>query len=68
MYSTKLEGDPSKVIVLTLANLLTDSFSLSMMMGLNWALQTLVSQAHGANEIGLCGAVYKRAWAINTVL
>ena len=38
MYSTKLEGDPSKVIVLTLANLLTDSFSLSMMMGLNWAL------------------------------
>ena len=38
IYAARMGGDPSKVIVLTLANLLTDSFSLSTMMGLNWAL------------------------------
>ena len=37
MYSTKL-GDQNNVIIIGLANLLTDSFTLSVMMGLNWAL------------------------------
>ena len=35
---------------------------------MNGALETLVSQAHGAGELGLCGTIFKRGWLITTVL
>ena len=66
-YATML-GNPSKAIAVMTVNFFTDIVILSMTMGMNGALETLVSQAHGAKEIGICGAVYKRAFAINTVI
>ena len=66
-YSTLLQ-DPSKVIGILMANVLTDILLLGLLLGMNGALETLVSQAHGARSLGLCGAVYKRACAINTAL
>ena len=67
IYSTRL-GDPTKVIALAMANIMTDSIQFVWMTGMNCALETLVSQAHGAGKLGLCGAIYKRAWAINSAI
>ena len=66
-YSTQL-GDPSKAIAVMTVNVLTDILILTPLMGMNGALETFVSQAHGAKEIGLCGAVYKRACVVNTAI
>ena len=51
-----------------MANAMTDVLSPTLLLGMNGALETLVSQAHGAKSFGVCGAVYKRALVINTAI
>ena len=54
------------MVALAMGDIMTDSFSLVWILGMNCALETLVSQAHGAGQLGLSGAVYFRGWAVNT--
>ena len=48
MHYATLLGDPQKVIGITTANLMLDVLFFSLLIGMNGALETLVSQAHGA--------------------
>ena len=52
----------------TMGYIFTALFQYTVIVGMNGALETLVSQAHGAGELGLCGAIYKRGWLIGTFL
>ena len=44
------------------------SLTLYIIMGMNGALETLVSQAFGANQLKLCGVYLNRARVINTAI
>ena len=66
-FATKL-GDPEIMIGITMQTVLADILITFTLVGMNGALETLVSQAHGADNLGLCGVVYYRGWMINTVI
>ena len=51
-----------------LGYILLDSVTLYIIMGMNGAMETKVSQAYGAGQLNLCGVYLNRAWLINTLI
>ena len=68
-YSTLLEESSKGISVsVIMGDIMIDILLVGLFLGLNGALETLVSQAHGAKSLAQCGTVYKRAWVIDTLL
>ena len=61
-------NDEAKLAGLGLGTCLLECLTLYIIMGMNGALETLVSQAYGANQLVLCGVYLNRARVINTIL
>ena len=61
-------NDESKLAGLGLGTCLLECLTLYIIMGMNGALETLVSHAYGANQLVLCGEYLNRARVINTIL
>ena len=53
---------------LGLGTSLLECLTLYIIMGMNGALETLVAQAYGADQLGLCGVYLNRARVINTII
>ena len=66
-YAGKM-GDASKLAGLGLGTAFIWSVSFYVIMGMNGAMETLVSHAFGAKKLHLCGQYLNRAWVINTVI
>ena len=61
-------NDESKLAGLGLGTCLLECLTLYIIMGMNGALETLVSHAYGANQLVLCGVYLNRARVINTTI
>ena len=61
-------NDPAKLVGLCLGTSLLESLALYIVIGMNGALETLVAQAYGANQVVLCGVYLNRARMINTFI
>ena len=59
IYAGKL-NDESKLAGLGLGTSLLECFTLYIIMGMNGALETLVAQAYGADQLVLCGVYLNR--------
>lgn len=53
-------NQPALVAGVGLGNVITNVFGFSLIVGLNGALETLVSQAYGAKNLHLCGIYLNR--------
>ena len=51
-----------------LGSSLLECLALYIIMGMNGALETLVAQAYGADQLVLCGVYLNRARVINTIV
>ena len=60
--------DPAKLAGVGLGTSLLNVVIFEPLMGMNSALETLASQAFGANELRLCGEYLNRGRMINTVI
>ena len=67
VYAGKLNDD-AKLAGLGLGTSLLECLTLYILMGMNGALETLVAQAYGADQLGLCGVYLNRARVINTII
>ncbi|MFO0116865.1 MAG: MATE family efflux transporter [bacterium] len=61
-------GDTVALAAVSLGNIIVIMFVMSVMQGMNTALETLVSQAYGANEPKLCGQHLNRMRLILLIL
>ena len=61
-------NDESKLAGVGLGICLLESLTFVIILGMNGALDSLVSQAYGANQLVLCGVYLNRARVINTIL
>ena len=57
--------DPAKLAGVGLGTTFLNILCFEILMGMNGAVETLVSQAYGANHIRLCGVYLNRGRAIN---
>jgi MATE family multidrug resistance protein len=60
-------NDPVKLAAVGMGNMIVNMFGVGTYFGLNSALETLVSQAYGSNEIWLCGLYLQRGRVINAL-
>ena len=67
IYAGKL-NDESKLAGIGLGTSFLECLTLYIIMGMNGALETLVAQAYGADQLVLCGVYLNRARVINTVI
>ena len=67
VYAGKF-ADDAKLAGVGLGQSLLWSLTLYIIVGMNGALETLVSQAFGANQLKLCGVYLNRARVINTAI
>ena len=67
VYAGKLNDD-AKLAGLGLGTSLLECLTLYIIMGMNGALETLVAQAYGADQLGLCGVYLNRARVISTII
>ena len=61
-------NDDAKLAGLGLGTSMLECLTLYIIMGMNGALETLVAQAYGADQLVLCGVYLNRARVINTAL
>ena len=61
-------NDEAKIAGLGLGISLVESITFSVFFGMNGALETLVAQAFGAEQLSLCGVYLNRARVINTII
>ena len=58
----------AKIAGLGLGISLVESITFSIFFGMNGALETLVAQAFGAEQLSLCGVYLNRARVVNTII
>lgn len=61
-------NDPVKLAAIGLGNMLNQLLPYTMMIGMNTALETLVSQAYGRNNIYDCGLFLHRSLMLITIM
>ena len=66
IFSGRL-GDPAKTAGVGLGTTMNHIFGCCILFGLNRAMDTLISQAYGAGNFGLCGVYLNRARIIGTI-
>ena len=64
----KDSNDPSLIAAVGMGNVILMCCGIGMYVGLNSGLETLVSQAYGANNVRLCGIYLQRARVCMTLL
>ena len=67
MYAGKM-GDATKIAGLGMGTSFLECVTLCTLIGMNGAVETLVSHAFGAGQIRLCGAYLNRGRVINTAI
>jgi MATE family multidrug resistance protein len=61
-------NDPVKLAAIGLGNMLNQLLPYTMMIGMNTALETLVSQAYGRKNIYECGLFLHRSLMLITIM
>ena len=60
--------DPTLLAAVGMGNIAINMFGFALFFGLNGSLDTLVSQAYGANDMRLCGVyLYRGRWIVTLV-
>lgn len=68
MYLIGKLNDPVKLAAIGLGNMLNQLLPYTMMIGMNTALETLVSQAYGRKNIYECGLYLHRSLLLITIM